>query len=71
MSLASAFELALDVIRGYELEIRNTRGTITQWPRMGEDEPEAPERTLAEQGFCQGRMYVDAVERLRREKEEG
>lgn len=50
LALLAALEYAIDIIEAYQMDIRNSEWT-------GVD--------LEEKGFCQGRIYLRAIERIR------
>ncbi len=51
MSERSALEYAIKIIESYEMDIRNAPTTI------GVD--------LIQHGFCQGRIYKEAIEKIK------
>lgn len=55
-------EYAIMVIEGYQMELRNSDSYLDErmLARLAQGE------TLADVGFCQGRIYGDAIARIRR-----
>ena len=58
MSIEKALNEAISVIRSYQLDIENSE----KRPYLNIN--------LAEKGFCQGVVYKDALNRIKRYKEE-
>lgn len=54
-------ELAIAIIEGYQLELRNSDSTLT----VDNLEDLQAGRTLAEVGFCQGSIFTHAIARIR------